>query len=253
MLAWLGEPLAAAGYVVAAANHHGNTAGEPEPNAAGFLLWWERATDLSRLIDNLLRDAEFGALIDPTRIGAAGFSLGGYTVLVSAGALTSLSLWEDFCRSPRRDNTCVAQPEFPEMLDEFAKIRNSSVVAASLARHSGSFKDFRIRAVVAISPVGSMLTEDSLRRLAVPVRLFVGAADVTTPAATNAERLTGLIPKAELTVLPGVAHYTFLAECAPAGRKAQPLLCTDSTGLDRAAVHRTVSADALAFFQKMLD
>jgi predicted dienelactone hydrolase len=252
MLAWLAEPLAAAGYVVAAVNHHGNTAAEQEPSAAGFMLWWERAIDLTRLIDHLVRDDEFGSMIDFGKIGAAGFSLGGYTVLVSAGAITSLSLWEEFCRSPRRDGTCVAQPEFPAMFDEFAKIKNHPLVMASLARHSNSFRDSRIRAVVAISPVGSVLTEDGLRRVTVPVRLVVGSADTTTPAATNAARLAAVIPKAELVTLPNVSHYTFLAECTPAGQKAQHLLCADSPGLDRAAVHRSVAADARTFFDKTL-
>jgi predicted dienelactone hydrolase len=252
MLAWLAESLAAAGYLVAAVNHHGNTAGEPAPAAAGFMLWWERAPDISRLIDRLLDDPELRDAIDPARIGAAGFSLGGYTVLATAGAVTSLPLWQEFCRGPLRDNTCVAQPEFPAAFDEFDRIRNTPLVAASMARHADSFRDARIRAIVAIAPVGSMLTEDSLRQIAIPVRLVVGSADTTTPAATNAQRLARVIPNAELASLRNVSHYTFLAECLPAGRKLQPLLCADSAGLDRAAVHREVAAQALKFFDATL-
>jgi predicted dienelactone hydrolase len=41
---WLGYYLASRGYIVAAVNHHGNTAAEKERAAQGFLLYWERET-----------------------------------------------------------------------------------------------------------------------------------------------------------------------------------------------------------------
>jgi predicted dienelactone hydrolase len=46
-LSWLAETLASNGYVVAAVNHHGNTAAEPSYRPQGFILWWERARDVS--------------------------------------------------------------------------------------------------------------------------------------------------------------------------------------------------------------
>ena len=69
MLAWLGEALARAGYMVAGINHHGNTATEDLPTPEGFMLWWERAVDLSRVLDRVLDDSKFGPLIDHSRIG----------------------------------------------------------------------------------------------------------------------------------------------------------------------------------------
>ena len=53
MMMWLGSYLAANGYVVAAVNHHGNTASEKEKDPRGFLLYWERVPDLSRVIDRI--------------------------------------------------------------------------------------------------------------------------------------------------------------------------------------------------------
>jgi predicted dienelactone hydrolase len=43
-LSWLAEHLAAHGYLVAAVNHHGNTAAEAAYLSHGFALWWERPT-----------------------------------------------------------------------------------------------------------------------------------------------------------------------------------------------------------------
>src|SRR3954453_22989575 len=80
IMAWLARALASCGYVVVAVNHPGNNALE-DYTPEGFLVWWERARDLTTAIDMLLRDTEFARIIDPSRIGAAGFSLGGYTVL----------------------------------------------------------------------------------------------------------------------------------------------------------------------------
>jgi predicted dienelactone hydrolase len=79
-MAWLGEALAKQGYIAAAVNHPGNNATEPF-TVEGFALPWERARDLSQVITGMLSDSEFGSRIDPNRIGAAGFSLGGYTVI----------------------------------------------------------------------------------------------------------------------------------------------------------------------------
>ena len=71
-------------------------------------------------------------------------------------------------------------------------------------------------------------------------------------APTNAERVSKVVPRARLQVLPGVGHYTFLAECLPAGVSARPDLCHEEPGVDRAQVHRAVSADAVAFFGQAL-
>src|SRR5262249_18695325 len=67
-MAWLGECLAARGYVAAAVNHPGNNAAEPY-TVEGFSLWWERARDLSEVITAMLADSEFGSHIKPDSIG----------------------------------------------------------------------------------------------------------------------------------------------------------------------------------------
>jgi hypothetical protein len=73
-MAWLGTSLAANGYIAVAVNHPGNNATETY-TAQGFSTWWERARDLSVVIDSMLADPTFGSRIDSHRIGAAGFSL----------------------------------------------------------------------------------------------------------------------------------------------------------------------------------
>jgi predicted dienelactone hydrolase len=241
-LGWLGTALAAQGYIGAGVNHHGNTSVEPY-TAQGFCLWWERAQDLSAVLDHLLADARFGPRIAPTRVGAAGFSLGGYTVLIVAGGRTDLQAFAVFCSGPERDATCEDQAEFPGMLAQFARLtRVDPRVQASLRRHHASFRDPRIRAVFAMAPVlGGAFTPAGLAEVSVPVALVVGQADTVASLPTNAQRFARWLPDATLTVLPGqVGHYTFLSEGTAYGKRVSPHFCRDHASIDRAAVHKQV-------------
>src|SRR5205823_9387252 len=96
-MAWLAETLAPNGYIVAAVNHHGNTAAARSDQLQGFILLWDRAGVTSALIDTLLADPQFGPHIDPSRIGVAGFSLGGYTALATVGVRLGHHQGKGYC------------------------------------------------------------------------------------------------------------------------------------------------------------
>ena len=252
-LAWLGTALARAGYVAVAVDHPGNNALEPY-TAAGFVLWWERATDLSNALDGLLADPELGPHMDARLVGAAGFSLGGYTVLELGGARTDVSVIYDRCRAHPDDNACHA----PEMRDMgspqqmLETVRKTS--GESLARSADSFRDPRVRAVFAIAPgLSETQTAESLRAMRLPVQIVVGSGDTMAPADRNADWLRMNIHGARETVLPGgVAHYTFLDTCTPAGKQKLGVYCQDATTVDRDAVHAQVSNMAINFFDRAL-
>ena len=252
MMMWLGYYLAAHGYIVAAVNHHGNTAAEQQRAAQGFLLYWERPRDLTVVLDKLLADPVFGAHIDRNRIGAAGFSLGGYTVISIAGGVFSPHEFETFCRSTQRDFTCEPQNEFPDAPRLFEELKKTDPVVQEALRHAGdSYRDKRIKRVFAIAPaLGSGFTAAGLDKIKIPVRIVVGQADKIAPLATNAQRYATLIKGAQLTILPGeIGHYTFLAECTPHG-KAFVDVCRDAETVDRAIVHQQVAQLALEFFEQ---
>ena len=155
MLGWLGTALAAHGYIAAAVDHPGNNALEPY-TPQGFSLWWERARDLSQVIDKMLADPEFGGRIDSGRIAAAGFSLGGYTMIEIAGGITDRAALREFCGSPAADGICKSPPEFPQLLEYFngldAAAKSDPELAASLKEERESHRDSRVRAVFAIAP-----------------------------------------------------------------------------------------------------
>jgi len=252
MMAWLGTELAAHGYIAAAVNHPGNNALEPY-TTQGFLLWWERAKDLSNEIDQMLADKTFGSRIDSKRIGAAGFSLGGYTTIEIAGGITQLSLYRDFCRSSQADGICVSPPEFPGLVEKFAKIEqlsaNDPEMQASVRRASNSFRDPRVRAVFAMAPaLGVGFRSDSLDKISIPVAIVAGTADKNVPISSSAQVFAKHIPHARLMLFPGVGHYAFLASCADQGKKSRPDLCVDDAGIDREAIHAKTVGLAVEFF-----
>ncbi len=251
-MAWLGTALARAGFIAAAVDHPGNNA-LGRYTAEGFTLWWERATDLSEVLDGLLADPELAPHIDRGRIGAAGFSLGGYTVLELGGARTDISIVYDFCRKDPQNIVC----HVPEMKDmgtpqqTLEAVRKTS--GESLARSADSFRDPRVRAVFAIAPALVFgMTPESLHAMRLPVEVVVGGADPIAPAAQNADSIRAHVRGARETVLPGVAHYTFLDTCLPAGKQTLPTYCDDPPGVDRAAVHQQVDGMAVQFFERAL-
>lgn len=253
-LAWLGIALARRGYIVAAVNHHGNTAAEPHYDARGFFLWWERARDMTVVLDRLLSDSLLGPRIDTTRIGAAGFSLGGYTVVALAGGRTDLDQFEAFCASAEHDFTCQSQPELPAGEAAFDSLRTAdSAVKASLARAGDSYRDPRVRAVVALAPaVGKAFTPASLHEVKVPMFVFGGEADSIAPPPANASTIAHGVPGAALILLPAVRHYTFLSTCTPLGRRVNAELCGDEAGVSRDEVHGRVSREVGEFFDRRL-
>lgn len=251
-LEWLAVALAAHGYIVAAVNHPGNNALEPL-TADGFRLWWERTMDLSDVLDGLLADPQIGPRVDRARIGAAGFSLGGYTVIELAGARTDQRAFLDFCKSKEADATCVP-PEMARAESGEAAAAPSPEALKSMARSADSYRDARVKAVFAMAPaLGEAFSKADLAEITVPLEIVAGDGDVTVPFRTNAVRYGEWMPAAKVTILPGgVSHYTFTAVCLPAGMQALPEICRDNPGVHRDEVHRKVAGMALEFFDKNL-
>jgi predicted dienelactone hydrolase len=247
-LDWLGAGLAEAGYIVAAVDHPGNNAGGPM-TWDGMILWWERATDVSNVLDGLLADPILGPRIDRDRIGAAGFSLGGYTVLALAGARTNLAGFMAFCKSPAADMVCHP-PEMDRVSDQAARTAEPSpATKESQARAGDSYRDKRIKAVFAIAPaVAQAFDAKSFAEVTIPIALLAGDADTNVPPNTNARHVARLMPKAALTMVPGAAHYTFLPVCGPAMVARFPALCSDNPGVNRTAIHDQAVAKVRAFF-----
>jgi predicted dienelactone hydrolase len=251
-MAWLATVLAAHSYVAVAVNHPGNNALEGY-TARGFATWWERARDLSAIADAILKDPMFGSRINAKRIGAAGFSLGGYTMIEIAGGITDPSAFTAFCKSAAADDICKSPQEFPTLNEDFAELSKTPDFQQALRRAGDSYRDSRVRAVFAMAPaLGPAFPATDLAKISIPVQIVAGTADANVPIASSAAYFAAHIPNANLRTFPGVGHYAFLDVCTDRGRGVLPLPCNDAAGVNRDAVHAETAALAVDFFSRKL-
>src|SRR5690606_7886736 len=144
-LEWLAQSLVTKGTIVAAVDHWGNT--HDNKIAIEFVKPWERPQDISVMLTKLLKNQEFESMIDVDRIGALGFSFGGYTVLALAGAILDYSALLGYYMTPDGITELNEIREFPgisELLKDESFIESTKRVPP--------LKDSRIKAFFAISP-----------------------------------------------------------------------------------------------------
>lgn len=249
---WLGARLAAHGFIAIAVSHHGNTALEPYL-PEGFICWWERASDLSFALDVLSQGKMFSHYIDFSRVFAVGFSLGSYTALAMAGAITQMQLFDDWLETiPHKGPN--GPKEFPDLSEHFQKlITGSAEFRASQDRHHQNYLDTRIKAVLALAPPPPVraFTPQSLSAIDIPVSIIVGPADTEAPPEPCAKWLDAHLPNSHLTLLDKeVGHYVFLNEATEFGKTTEPDICIDANGVIRSEIHHQTLLAALTLFEK---
>ncbi|WP_406671973.1 alpha/beta hydrolase family protein [Natronospira sp.] len=258
-MSWLAEQLVGAGFIVAGVNHHGNTVTEVRQWPGGFIQPWERTRDVSVLIDQLLEHPDIGPRIDPERLGAVGFSLGGYSVLGLAGVhLPSYEVWQQRCGERADSHACQLPPEADFSFDDVQSMQASDpAFQAGLKRGEGRFHDERIGAVYAIAPaLVALLEENDSTPGAQAIRMLLAENDeqieleATTAAVERAIRPVS--SQASLWVMEGASHYTYLAPCTLRGRLLVRSLCGDPWGRNRQAAHAAVGADVIDYFSHAL-
>ena len=230
--------LARAGFVAAAVEH-------PRDNfrdSSGFatdLQLIGRPHHIVALIDGVLAHATVGPLVDRARIGMAGFSAGGYTALLIAGAVPDFALMVEYRK---------AVPNDP--------LRRRAD-AAGTRRHKPDLKvvsDPRVRAVFLMAPaLGYVFDRTGLAKVEMPVRLYRPTADEVLAHPWNGERIARMLPKPpEYQLIEGAGHYVFLPPCPMLLAVRIPAICKDPRGIDRAAIHVRLNAEMIDFFRRTL-
>lgn len=233
----LAGALAARGYVVAAPNH---PRGEGN-DIAGVGVWVGRPRQVSRIIDALLDDTALGPHIDRARVGVVGHSNGGYTALALAGARPDARAPGMHCR------------QYP---DDEAFCAYGGTTARDATRATGEIPeiaDRRVHAIVLMAPNATPFTDETLAKVAVPVRLYAAERDELTPVRYHAARLAkALPPGTEYVLVPRAGHFSFVARFPwvlgwLAGEGAR-----DPAGLDRDTLHAVMNAEIADFFDRTL-
>lgn len=250
-LEWLAAGLVRRGYVVAAVDHWGNTHDTAVPEY--FLRSWERPQDLSVALTELTRHPDFGPAIDPARVAAAGFSLGGYTVLALAGGKMDLAALYRFTDTPEgRAESAI--PEFAELRAFMQQPETKERLFAAF-RDAPPLADPRFRAVVALAPaIGQAFTgPEAFTPTGAAVLIVAAEADRLAPPATNAAHYHALIPGSRYELLRGpVGHFVFLNQARPALRDQLPALFVDDPACDRGRIQDHVINLAAEFLEQHL-
>jgi predicted dienelactone hydrolase len=253
-LLWLAHHLASRGYIVAGVHHHGDTSAEEQRPVQGRYHFWERPLDVSALLDRILEDPKFRDRIVSERIGGLGFSAGGGTMMLLAGAKFRPGELAARCQATPEDPTCLIPPAIRTDLATIEeRPKTNPVLKASIARREQPLRDSRIRAVLVMAPaLGDVFMPAHLRDITIPVAIVASRADQVTPLANNAQKYANLVSSARLTMVPGaVTHLGFVNECTELGRKESPNACQDPPDVNRAGVHRQIGALALDLFDRM--
>ena len=229
--------LARAGFVVAAPTHTGDN-------------WRDqsRATDVAGRVRQLSAVIEYmvsawpAHAVDPSRIGAFGFSAGGFTVLAAAGGKPDLG---------RIAKHCADHPAF---FDCQLLRAHPPVPAIPGAAPVAFARDPRIRALVVAAPaLGFTFDAAGLARVTMPVQLWRAEDDAVLPEPFYAEAVRRALPHApEMHAVPHAGHFDFLAPCPAALARIAPPICAREPGFDRAAFHESFNSEVVGFFQRTM-
>ncbi|MFM7423811.1 MAG: alpha/beta hydrolase [Elainella sp.] len=247
--AYLARRLASYGFVVAVPEHPGSNADQLQALIAGTASqvatpseFIDRPLDIKYLLDQLARlnqsDPNLQGRFDLDQVGVVGQSFGGYTALALAGAKINFQQLATDCARDESFNLslllqCRAQ-ELPRPLPDLA--------------------DPRVKAIVAINPIGSsLLGAADFASIQIPVMLVSGSADTIAPALLEQiQPFTWLnTPERYLVLLQGGTHFSTI-DVPPSQTGEIISLTSEIVGPDPRLAQAYLQELGVAFFQTYL-
>lgn len=229
--------LADAGFIVAALTHPGDNSRDGSRSTQ----LTARARHLSRLIDHMSSPAfaDTSAIsVDGDRVGAFGFSAGGFTVTSAVGGVSDLTAIRNHCAAQANDFAC----------------RLLAFQPIDAAAWRPEARDDRIKAAVIAAPaLGYSFTSASLSDIRIPIQLWRAGDDQILPSPYNVEPIRDRLPSPpDYRVVTDAGHYDFLPPCSPALAAVASAICAPTPGFDRAAFHDTFNREVVKFFRAHL-
>lgn len=251
--ATLAQALARNGYLVASVEHVGDTWQDQSMRATPGRYFAERPRQASRVIDTVLADPQWRARIangadGRPLIGALGHSAGGYTVLALAGGKPVLS---------RMRTHCETEAELDPVLCKLSRATAGATVPAGAAadgQEEPVQADPRVRAVMALAPMGVAFSASSLASITVPVAIYAGEKDTYLVPRFHAQWVMQNMRSANATLqlVPNAGHYAFMNTPTMDLPSPDGSVAGDPQAFDRAAFLDRLAQESIAFFDKNL-
>ncbi|WP_196774290.1 alpha/beta fold hydrolase [Rhodovulum sp. MB263] len=236
----LAAQLARAGFIVIAPTHIGDAAGQPPATGQTEILTSRPAQAIAAL-DAALKDERLAAHVDPARIGMIGYSAGGYTGLILAGAKPDFAHAAAYCAGEGHDDTGSCGRASDAFIGPSEKLAAWSAASEP-----------RLKALVLLDPLAVMFDASGLAAVKIPVLLFRPQEDIYMRSEANAIALASDLPRAPQQILLPGTHFTFVDPCPEGIVGEAALICKDRPGIDRPAIHRTLERDVIAFLNATL-
>lgn len=245
----LAQALAQNGYLVAALRHPGDNWRDRSLLQTGANYFTQRPQQVSRVIDALLRDPLWGDRIAKDArgpvVGVLGHSAGGYTALALAGAQPDSARIAVHCNSHRVDD-----PIFCSMKRASPALTGGAAVASRIAEES--LFDARVRAVVALAPVGVVFSSDALGKVRIPVALYGAELDSFLVPRFHADWVARHVVTTQSHSVKNAGHFAFMDTPNMPVASEDGDIGANPTGFDRQAFLQQLGADITAFFDKAL-
>lgn len=241
----LAQALARNGYLVAALRHPGdNYQDRSLLETSPERYFDERPRQASRVVDAILADPAWKARIAADSkgplVGALGHSAGGYTVLAMVGAKPDLSRMRAHCQAEASEDPI------------FCSMGRPGVAAPPSPAAALSLKDERVRAIVAMSPAGVLLTAESLATVRPATRIYVAQLDRFVVPRFHAEWVASNLPAADLHRVPNAWHFAFMDTPSMSLPSPDGDVAENPPGFDRDAFLKRLGVEIVAFFDKTL-
>ncbi len=247
----LAQALAEHGYLVAALRHPGDNWQDRsllKTSATNYFA--QRPGQVSRVIDALLREPDWAERIAKDakgpRIGVLGHSSGGYTALALAGAQPVPARVTAHCNSHRADDPIFCG------VGQTAQPQSTAPLPPQAVSKVPSLADVRVRAVVAMAPVGVVFSAESLANIGIPTALYDAELDRFLVPRFHADWVARHMPNAERRTVSNAWHFAFMdAPTLPIASEDGDI-AANPPGFDRQALLQQLGRELPVFFDKAL-
>jgi predicted dienelactone hydrolase len=236
----LAASLARAGFVVVAPTHVGDAAGHPRMQRQSQILM-SRPRQAVEALSAALADARFAADVDPARMGMIGYSAGGYTALVLAGAHPNVAAASAYCAAEGRGDPGSCGPAHDSAPQPVMGLENWQPPAEP-----------RLKALVLMDPLSMVFQRGDVGSVRMPVLLFRPEDDAYLKADHNALALARDLPTPPAQIVVPGRHFVFIDPCPEKLAAEAPGICQDAPGVDRVAIHHKIESDIATFLRQHL-